>query len=30
MVKNLDYSVPLDVHLWSEHPEINSLVDLLP
>lgn len=24
---DLNYSRPLDVHRWSEHPEINSLVD---
>jgi len=24
-----DHSIPLDVHTWSEHPEINRLVDEL-
>ncbi len=25
----LDYSVPLNVHRWSDHPEVNRFVDLI-
>ena len=27
--KELDYSRPLDVHKWSDYPEVNSFVDTL-
>jgi hypothetical protein len=27
--RNIDHSLPLDVHRWSEHPEVHSLIDYL-
>ena len=27
--EQLDYSRPLDVHKWSDYPEVNSFVDAL-